>query len=175
VSLFLLFFISLCELGVLILLARLGMSMDEKFAKWDYFLQVVTDGYPAFLTALTEAMVDALGSATKDDAHCEGIFMWLDHILGSTQWESKRRLLSFAYVLSACEQNSNYWTGMLKERIRKEDNDLSSVPGSDGQLSGKDKTAPQSLYTGTNDDVKTLKSLGWEAVDTWDSRPLGIV
>ncbi|KAF7589193.1 rRNA-processing protein las1 [Aspergillus hancockii] len=158
---------------------RLGMSMDEEFAKWDHFLQVVTDGCPAFLTALTEAMVDALGSATKDSARCEGIYMWLDHILGSTQWGSKRRLLSFVYVLSACEQNSNHWTDILKERIQKGDNDFTGIPESEGKLfdrgSGKDNAAPQGLHTGTNDDMKTLKSLGWEVVDTWDSRPLGIV
>ncbi|KAB8257934.1 ATP-NAD kinase-like domain-containing protein [Aspergillus pseudonomiae] len=85
---------------------KLGTSLDDEFSRWDYFLQVIVEGCPAFLTALVEALVDVLAfarSATKEDAHCEGVFMWLDHILCSSQWESKRRLLSFAYALSACE------------------------------------------------------------------------
>lgn len=157
---------------------RLGTSLDDEFSRWDYFLQVIVEGYPAFLTGLVEAMVDVLAfarSATKEDAHCEGVYMWLDHILCSSQWESKRRLLSFAYALSACEQNSNHWTDMLKERIQEVDNDLSSSPGGQGELSGKDKNAPQSLHTGTSHDLDSLKNMGWEVVDTWDSRPLGIV
>ncbi|KAE8349701.1 glyoxylase [Aspergillus coremiiformis] len=156
---------------------RLGTSLDDEFAKWDYFLQVITDGCPGFLTALAEALVDALvftGSATKDNARCEGSYMWLDHILSSSQWVSRRRLLSFAYVRSACEQNSNHWTDMLKERIGNEDNDISGIPGSQAGQLEKDEIAPQSLHTGTNDDLENLKNMGWEVIDTWDSRPLGI-
>ena len=140
-------------------------------------MQVIVEGCPAFLTALVEALVDVLAfarSATKEDAHCEGVFMWLDHILCSSQWESKRRLLSFAYALSACEQNSNHWTDMLKERIQDADIDLSGSPGG-RERSGKDVNAPQSLHTGTSHDLDSLKDMGWEVVDTWDSRPLGIV
>ncbi|KAE8307030.1 ATP-NAD kinase-like domain-containing protein [Aspergillus transmontanensis] len=97
----------LVEDGVLVSGERkLGTSLDDDFSRWDYFLQVIVEGYPAFLTGLVEAMVDVLAfarSATKEDAQCEGVYMWLDHIICSSQWESKRRLLSFAYALSACE------------------------------------------------------------------------
>ncbi|KAE8377329.1 Las1-like-domain-containing protein [Aspergillus bertholletiae] len=157
---------------------KLGTSLDDEFARWDHFLQVIVEGYPAFLTALVEAMVDVLafaGSATKEDAYCEGAYMWLDHILCSSQWESKRRLLSFAYVLSACEQNSNHWTDMLKVRIRDMDNNLPGSHVGQGELSGKDRNTPQCLHTGTSHDLDSLESMGWEVVDTWDCRPLGIV
>ncbi|KNG80658.1 hypothetical protein ANOM_011148 [Aspergillus nomiae NRRL 13137] len=143
---------------------KLGTSLDDEFSRWDYFLQVIVEGCPAFLTALVEALVDVLAfarSATKEDAHCEGVFMWLDHILCSSQWESKRRLLSFAYALSACEQNSNHWTDMLKERIQNADIDLSGSPGG-RERSGKDVNAPQSLHTGTSHDLDSLKDMGWE-------------
>ncbi|KAE8411452.1 Las1-like-domain-containing protein [Aspergillus pseudocaelatus] len=156
---------------------KLGTSMDDELSRWDYFLQVIVEGCPTFLAALVEAMVDVLafaGSAAKEDAHCEGVYMWLDHILCSSQWESKRRLLSFAYALSACEQNSNHWTNMLKERIQQVDNRLSGSHG-DPERFGKDRNALQSLHTRTSHDLDSLKNMGWEVVDTWDSRPLGIV
>ncbi|KAE8385131.1 glyoxylase [Aspergillus alliaceus] len=167
----------LLEDGVLVPAGRkLGTSLDDEFAKWDYLLRVITEGCPVFLTALTEVMADGLAfarSATKESAQSEGIYMWLDHILSSPQWESKRRLLSLAYVLSVCEQNSNHWTDMLKVTIRNEDNDWSSIPADQVGLPGKDKVAPQSLQTGMSD-LDSLKNMGWEVVDTWESRPLGI-
>ncbi|KAE8145491.1 glyoxylase [Aspergillus avenaceus] len=153
----------------------LGDSLAEQFAGWDRLLQQVTEGHPAFLAALTEAMVDTLAfavSATKDNARCEGVYMWLDHILRSTPWESQRRLLSVSYMRSACVLKSNHWTNLLKESIEDAAKEVSRVPESqDGQ---KAEMAPPDLRTGTLDDQDGLKNFGWEVNDTWDSRPLGI-
>ncbi|PYH43828.1 Las1-domain-containing protein [Aspergillus saccharolyticus JOP 1030-1] len=101
---------------------RLGDSMADDFDRWDPLLQRIADAQSTFLSGLTEELVDALAlTARPDEAktepRCEGIYLWLDHILGSAQWESRRRLISYAYMLAACEQGGNHWTNLLRERL----------------------------------------------------------
>lgn len=147
--------------------------MSESFTKWDHFLQTVTEGYPAFLTALTEEMVNVLAfteAKSKDDDRCKGIYLWLDHILRSTEWESKRPLLSLAYISAVCQESTNHWTTLLQKQISKGINAVPQLPKS---LSRSGTKEPASS-TGTNDDLNELKKFGWEMADAWNNRPLGV-
>lgn len=155
-------------------LRRIGDSLADEFTKWDHFLLTITEAYPAFLTALTEEMINVLAftkaAESKDNGRCKGIYLWLDHILRSTEWEAKRRLLSLAYISAVCQEVTNNWTGLLKRQIPKEANELPQLPKS--QLSS---TADRSSGAGTDEDLNQLKKFGWEIADAWNSRPLGMV
>ncbi|RAK99490.1 rRNA-processing protein LAS1 [Aspergillus ibericus CBS 121593] len=148
---------------------RIGDSMTETFSKWDPLLQMLAEGHPSVLAALAEEMVNVLAfSGSKNltsDPHLEGTYMWLDHILRSPEWESRGRLLSHAYILAVCKQSSNHWTTLLGESIREKNPSAAKVSAS------RSKTAELKQ---TDADLKELTKFGWETVDSWDTRPLGI-
>ncbi|PYH82585.1 glyoxylase [Aspergillus uvarum CBS 121591] len=119
---------------------RMGEAMAAQFDRWDPLLQMVADAQPTFLSSLTEELANALAFTTrpdqaKTDPRCEGAYLWLDHILGSAQWESRRRLVSYAYMLAVCEQVANHWTDLLKERLAERQNE--AAPSADGEGSGR--------------------------------------
>ncbi|KAL2830047.1 beta-lactamase-like protein [Aspergillus cavernicola] len=154
---------------------RLGDSLSDVIAKWDPLLQMIVEGDPSFLVTLTEAMVDELAfsssSDSKTDPYCEGVYTWLDHILRSAQWDSQRRVISYSYILAVCKGSLNHWTTLLRKSIGKGTNML---PETSHQQSPNE--AGLSPELDEDEDLKTLLSkYGWETVDTWDSRPLGIV
>ncbi|GLA41308.1 rRNA-processing protein las1 [Aspergillus niger] len=158
---------------------RMGDSMTGMFAKWDSLLQMLAEGHPRVLASLTEEMVNVLAFSgsknVKSDPQLEGLYMWLDHILQSPEWGSRRRLLSHAYLLAVCEQSSNHWTTLLKESLQQRTDPL--VPSKQTSTSKKQSKKDGSGLKRTSDadDLKELKKFGWETVDTWDTRPLGIV
>ncbi|PYI08967.1 glyoxylase [Aspergillus sclerotiicarbonarius CBS 121057] len=152
---------------------KIGDAMTETFSKWDPLLQTLAEGHPPVLAALAEELVNVLAFAgsknLKGDPHLEGTYLWLDHILQSPEWESRGRLLSHAYILAVCEQSSNHWTALLGESIREKS----------GQAAEKVSASSQSktesgLKRAEDADLKELKKFGWDTVDTWDTRPLGI-
>lgn len=157
---------------------RLGDSLSDVFAKWERLLQMVIERDPSFLAVLTEVMVNELAftavSDSRNDPNCEGLYMWLDHMLTSSQWEPSRRLFSFAYVVAVCDENSGHWTELLRERLRKAGLQPTSI--SNVQRQGERReNAPTPDATQATGDSNELKKYGWEFPDNWDSRPLGIV
>ncbi|KAL2851482.1 Las1-like-domain-containing protein [Aspergillus pseudoustus] len=154
--------------GVLVPRGRkLGDSIKETIINWDPLLIMIAEGHSAFLTTLTETMVEELAftrsSDPKKDAYCEGVYTWLDHVLRSTQWESLRRTISTSYVVAVCEESSNYWTSLLKKSVGS----LKITP------SPENSTRQSSAGESTSDideDLKMLSKHGWGAADTWDTR-----
>lgn len=149
---------------------------------------MVTESHPAFLSILTEEMAndlaftspspsEAQASDPKNNnqkkAYSEAVYMWLDHILRSTQWKSSRRLLSFSYLLAVCEGSANPWTDTLRGILTKEEEKRSK--GGSTEVWSQEHAA--ALDTGTNveDDATELQNFGWESLGVWDSRPLGVV
>ena len=170
----------------MLMIHRLGDSLQPTFAKWEHLLQMITESHPAFLSSLTEEMVNDLAftdpntnntnTNTKNNAHSEGIYMWLDHILRSTEWKPSRRLLSFAYLLAVCEGVSgNRWTDALKGVLVKEKEKRAKAAM--GKSPGADATKAVNVDVDANvgDDAAQLRKFGWESLDVWDSRPLGVV
>lgn len=151
-------------------ICRLGSSIGNALTRWERLLQMVVENQSSFLSVLTDEMVNEVAfTDTKDPKNspfCEGLYMWLDRILTSSQWEPSRRLLSSSYILAVCDVNSNHWTELLKERIRDAGGSISS--GEQGQQGRAPQLPPPMPDDG-------LKQYGWTFVDTWDSRPLGIV
>ncbi|KAL4891278.1 beta-lactamase-like protein [Aspergillus ambiguus] len=131
----------------------LGSSLSDVFTKWDRFLQDITEAHPPFLVALAEGMVDALAfdapSDAKSDARCEGIYQWLDHILGSSEWASRRWLLPRAYLISVCEGTSSHWTALLKETLRKVDDGLPRLSDLDRSMETRGDMATETLNQDT--------------------------
>ncbi|GAB1214436.1 hypothetical protein ATERTT37_003599 [Aspergillus terreus] len=164
----------LLEEAVLVPSGRgLGSPLADEFAKWDRFLQSIAEGYPPFVPALLEGMVDALAyeapsQDAKNDARCEGIYLWLDHILRSSDWESRRWLLPRAYLKSVCEGATNHWTALLKETLCNLDDGLP-------RLVDLDRSMETEMVTEALKEDVDLKAFGWDAPETWDSRPLGVV
>lgn len=170
-----------CRKERMLMIRRLGDSLQPTFAKWEHLLQMITESHPAFLSSLTEEMVNDLAftdsnTDTKSNAHSEGIYMWLDHILRSTEWKPSRRLLSFSYLLAVCEGASgNRWTDALKGVLVKEEEKRAKV--ATGKNSGADatKAVNADVDAHVDDDAAQLRKFGWESLDVWDSRPLGVV
>lgn len=157
-------------------ISRLDDSMDDTFSRWDPCLQTLTDNCPAFLTSLAEEMVDVLAftavkanSKEKDDAYREGIFLWLDHILRSTEWASHRRVLSLVYVRAACEASSGHWMQLLK-RVVDASSSGESLRGAEAVLEA-DSMQVDGYVDGS---ARELGKYGWEMDGAWDSRPLGV-
>ncbi|RDK36866.1 glyoxylase [Aspergillus phoenicis ATCC 13157] len=154
---------------------KMGDSMTGMFAKWDSLLQMLAEGHPPVLASLTEEMVNVLAFSgsknVKSDPQLEGLYMWLDHILQSPEWGSRRRLLSHAYLLAVCEQSSNHWTTLLKESLQQRTDDLAPSKQSSTSKKQSKKDGSGLKRTADADDLKELKKFGWETVDTWDTRP----
>lgn len=135
-------------------------------------LLVVENHHPVSAVLADEMVNELAFSSTPDPKNspfCEGLYLWLDHILTSAQWEPSKRLLSFAYINAACDANPNRWTGLLRERLRHADCgsvDIPSVPQGE---------RPQPGMRPMPDDSAELKKHGWEFLGRWDSRPIGVV
>lgn len=145
------------------------------FAKWDGLLQTIVQRQPACLTALAEEVLNELAFTAvlnpKEDAHCEGLYMWLDHILTSTEWKPSRRVLSLAYVTEICRQDWNYWTEKLRTRVHAlEDDSISNIPNAEGRRHDRSSKPEVASSDGPTD----LRKYGWDVPDRWDSRPIGI-
>lgn len=156
-----------------------GDTLTATFIKWEHLLQMITENHPAFLSALTEEMANDL-AFTTDPAHCEALYLWLDHILRSTEWKPSRQLLSSTYLLAICEGSPNRWTDMLKGILLKEDEkkERKSYAAGKSLTNSADATANADtvLHSHTDaGDAQVLQKLGWESLDWWDSRPLGVV
>lgn len=167
-----------------VVILRLGDSLDDLFPKWEHLLQMVIESHPAFLTALTEEMINELAftnsSNSKDDAYREAIYMWLDHILKSTAWQTTRRLLSPSYILTACDKSPNYWTKLLKADLQKQDSGESlffTMPdfqvSKNGRLRSMNGVKSENAEEALNDSYE-LAQHGWQVLDKWDCRPLGV-
>ncbi|PWY67203.1 glyoxylase [Aspergillus heteromorphus CBS 117.55] len=152
---------------------RIGDSMTETFAKWDHLLQMLAEGHSPFLAALTEELVNIVAFSnskdTKNDPFCEGIYMWLDHILTSPEWESRRRLLSYTYIDAVCAQSSNHWTALLKESVQNgpSRDPASLIPATRQQPKKAKAGAKRTENAAVADDLKELKKYGWETVDSF--------
>ncbi|KAG2416381.1 hypothetical protein HFD88_007596 [Aspergillus terreus] len=136
----------------------LGSPLADEFAKWDRFLQSIAEGYPPFVPDLMEGMVDALAyeapsQDAKNDARCEGIYLWLDHILRSSDWESRRWLLPRAYLKSVCEGATNHWTALLKETLCNLDDGLP-------RLVDLDRSMETEMVTEPSEEDVDLKAFG---------------
>ena len=158
---------------------RLGDSLHDTFIKWEQLLQMITESHSAFLSTLTEEMVNDLAFSTqtkdtKNNACHEAIYTWLDHILRSTEWKSSRRLLSFSYLLAACEANPNHWTDMLTKVLLKEE--VKRAKGAVSLSVPRTQTRTEAMILDGNADADAgaLRELGWESLELWDSRPLGV-
>ncbi|KAL4930865.1 rRNA-processing protein LAS1 [Aspergillus undulatus] len=165
---------------------RIGDSLTETITRWDPFLQQVSEGHPLLLVTLTETMAEELAFSPfslspsdpndkKDEKnpHHEAVYIWLDHILHSAQWESQRRFISLSYIRAVCGERKNHWTGLLKKSLGKGDNG-SPAPG----LQKKSRIARSSDEGDSlqiDEDMKALSKFGWRMVDTWDTRPVGMV
>lgn len=158
---------------------RLGDSLHDTFIKWEQLLQMIAESHSAFLSALTEEMVNDLAFSvqikdTKNNAYHEAIYTWLDHILRSTEWRSSRRLLSFSYLLAACEANPNHWTDTLKRVLLKEEAKRAKGAVSVSVPQTQTQTEAKIVDENTDADACALRDLGWESLELWDSRPLGV-
>jgi len=116
-----------------------------------------------------------IDSDVRNDPYKEGIYMWLDHMLRAKTWETHRRRLSFSYMLAVCEDNPNHWTKLLSTLLRNTSMDV-NIPRThesshDEQATTDTKRAADSLG---GDDWDGLKAYGWESLDKWTSRPLGV-
>lgn len=157
---------------------RLGASLDNTFAKWERLLQLIIESHPPFLSVLTEEMVNELAFTnipdSKDNPYCEGLYTWLDRILTSTEWESSRRVFSFTYIIAVCDESPNHWTELLKERFQKSDVRPTSTPIVQTRRERRESVSNADT-TRMTEDSSELKKYGWEFLDKWESRPLGVV
>ncbi|KAJ5485696.1 hypothetical protein N7539_005684 [Penicillium diatomitis] len=167
--------VSLLELNALIDPNRsLGDSMDATFEKWDPILQRVTDARAAFLHCMAEELVNTMVlSSSADDheiAHVEGLYLWLEHLITSTSWESRRQFLPREYLLAVCQSNPSRWTAILTAELRPLQHELL-----DGMRSSHTAKGPTSQKHVANWVLsKKLENYGWGLAESWDSRPLGV-
>jgi hypothetical protein len=158
---------------------RIETSLDSTFSKWDPLLETVSEGHPSFLAVLAEELVNEItrpvDSDVRNDPYMEGIHLWLDHILRAKTWESRRRQLPLAYMLVAMEDNPNHWTKPLIPSLRDPSVKIykpqihESSPGQHSTTGAETATDPLG-----GDDWDELKAYGWESLDKWTCRPLGV-
>ncbi|KAJ5636066.1 uncharacterized protein N7484_009379 [Penicillium longicatenatum] len=160
---------------------KIGESINDHFEKWDPVLQKITEHHPSFLMYLSEALVHKLiFDATREspmDGVAEAYFLWLTHIWTSSSWESQQLYCSRSYILSACDENPNYWAKMLSDRLREREgvrkNKSSSRRSSQGSSVKKTalKNGNSPMLSGVDE---KLLAHGWGPVEKWDSRALGV-
>ncbi|RJE24710.1 Cell morphogenesis protein Las1 [Aspergillus sclerotialis] len=157
---------------------ELGTSLDNTFAKWERLLQLVIENHPPFLSALTEEMVNELAftniSDSKNNPYCEGLYTWLDRILTSTQWEPRRQIFSFTYIIAVCDESPNHWTELLKERLRKLEVQPTNIPTIQSRNERHEGVSKPKDTATVMEDSDELKKYGWEFLEKWASRPLGV-
>ncbi|KAJ5107151.1 hypothetical protein N7456_003826 [Penicillium angulare] len=158
---------------------KLGESMNVKFDKWDIFLQKITEAHPRFLTNLSEDLVHSLFvDATKvspNNASTEALFLWLTHIMTSSTWEIYQPHCPRSYILSSCDENPNYWTKLLTDRLREHGGVRRTKSSRNSQETPAKKATRQNGDRAPSSSTdKTLAAYGWEPVQKWDSRALGV-
>lgn len=164
-----------------LLFPRPGESLDDSFSKWEQLLQMIIENHPTFLTTLVEEMVKELvfthSSHSNDDnnAFCEAIYMWLDHILKSSTWETSRRLLSPAYILAAGDSAPNRWTKLLKADLEKGSDNMFFGTMPDSQVPARKCQSDKPEFADrVSEGSRELAEYGWQVLDKWDCRPLGV-
>lgn len=126
---------------------------------------------------LTEDLANNLAfNATNDlssNTYAEAIFLWLDHILHSASWETRRGLYPHSYILRVCDGSSGHWAKILKERLREKTETTSrpTAARSTPNLTPKDNAARPIANAGI---TAELLEHGWGFLEKWDSRPLGV-
>ncbi|KAL1966856.1 hypothetical protein VTN77DRAFT_3821 [Rasamsonia byssochlamydoides] len=157
---------------------QIETSLDSAFSKWDSLLESISEGHPAFLAVLTEEMVNEIAgpndSDVKNDPYKEGIYMWLDHILQAKTWEIHRRRLPLSYMLAACEDNPNHWTKLLMTLLQNASVDVEIPQIRDSSPDENSATEAETAADSVGGDWDELKEYGWESLDKWTSRPLGV-
>ncbi|KAJ5279544.1 hypothetical protein N7478_004916 [Penicillium angulare] len=159
---------------------KLGESMNANFDKWDTFLQKITEAHPRFLTYLSEDLVHSLFvDATKvspKNASTEALFLWLTHIMTSSAWEIYQPHCPRSYILSSCDENPNYWTKLLTDRLRKHGGvrRIKTSSRNSHETPAKKATRQNGDQAPSSSVDKTLAGFGWEPVQKWDSRALGV-
>ncbi|KAJ5973515.1 hypothetical protein N7481_010725 [Penicillium waksmanii] len=144
---------------------QLGESLNKAFKHWDPVLLKITESSSSFFTHFAEALVNRLAFdpaiESPQNAYAEALYLWLDHI-------------STSYVLSACEQCSSHWTQTLSKELEKKGKATKVAPVTIGNSSKLKRTSSKSsMHVETNISSK-LSGHGWEPLQKWDSRPLGI-
>ncbi|KAJ5527341.1 hypothetical protein N7513_011500 [Penicillium frequentans] len=160
---------------------RIGESMNGHFEKWDPVLQKITEHHHSFLMYLSEELVHKLvfdvSRESPRDGVAEAYFLWLTHVLTSSSWESQQPYCSRSYILSACDENPNYWAKMLSDRLREHGgvrkNKSSAQRSSQGPSAKKiaSQNGDRPVLSGVD---KKLLAHGWGPVEKWESRPLGV-
>jgi hypothetical protein len=131
---------------------RAGVLPEDILAAWDPILVMLSENNPAFLTVLTEEMVNELASPGNSDPkgnlYCERVYTWLDHIMSAEDWEFSREKLSLSYLLASCHDHPNNWTTRLRELL----------------LSIQDNHGPMENDNSQRVNSEELKIYGWESV-----------
>lgn len=158
-------------------LDRLGESLENSFERWDVIFLKIAESHPSFVVYLSERLVDTLVFDPANDslkrAQAETLFLWLEHLITSPTWEPHRSFCPRSYILAACSENPNHWAKLLLDRLREHQDSTSVVSGTNTQHSKK-----SAVYHGSDaahsSVAEKLREYGWEPVEKWDTRPLGI-
>ncbi|PGH05152.1 hypothetical protein AJ80_08388 [Polytolypa hystricis UAMH7299] len=166
-------------------------KMDVVFSVWNDFLLGVSKRHSSFLTALVEEMASLLvtgeDSDRSQDPYCEGIYLWIGHILNSSTWAKVRKqLLTLSYIAAICEHSPGYWSDRLRELLDREGDESGALGGS-GRAAASDAmedagpSAPQSQAKSSShlgdmeSDGEVLRDFGWSVQGDWKFKPIGIV
>lgn len=162
--------------------------MDAVFSAWEPLLLAICQQQTPFLTTLVEEAVKLLVSSSstdeeEPDSYQKGIYMWLEHILGSsTAWAGMReQYLVLSYAQTVCRESSGYWA----ERLRLL---MGNLPATQdiplGDISSRHKTivngevehvATATTPSGEDADIAALREYGWAVSETRNSRPIGVI
>lgn len=156
---------------------RLGDSMGAMFEKWDPVLQKVADGQSSFLLFLSEELVHRLAlnpvTASPENTIAEGIFLWLDHLLTSSTWESRRPSLPRDYILAVCNAQPTHWAKMTAQNVKLQQQGSAAVLPRP-QMSANKSSKKRAQTGSVGDFSKKLQGHGWRLAEKWDNRPLGM-
>lgn len=154
-------------------LDRLGESLENSSERWDAIFLKIAESHPSFVMYLSEQLVDTLVFDPANDspkkAQAEALFFWLEHLLTSPTWEPHRSFCPRSYVLAACSENPNRWAKLLLDRLREHQDSTSVLSGTKIQPSKK-----SAVHNVQSSVAEKLREYGWEPVEKWDTRPLGI-
>lgn len=140
----------------------------------------IMESHPSLAMYLSEELVHSLAfdqaNHSSESAPGEALYLWLVHIFTSTRWEPHRAFCPRSYILTACNENPNYWSKLLAEQLQKHKNWTSAVPGTQpdnqSRMSTQDTSRKSSTESATI--AEKLREHGWGPVETWDCQPLGI-
>ena len=155
---------------------RLGDPLNNAFKNWDPVLLKITETNPSFFTHFTEELANKLafepGNVSSTNAYAEALYLWLNHLSTSPPWAIHQPYFSHSYVNTACEQSSTHWTKMLSKDLKKE-GDFKAKPNP-LDVSSKKKALSKNSTDVEANTTRKLRACGWEPLEKWDSRPLGI-